>query len=1225
MITFIRHLDGQLFTVQSGSTEPGFMAYFSSTVLDKDIVEITINESWTTYIGFYIFLKDTPDINDMFLSALSNYFEAQAPDTLHTSFAWLVYDSGSASIASGTMIHTVLPDERVTLASDTDFRFANYTLPLKQTAPVNAVTDSNTNIIGFDVEYPPYEGAPPPSPGRNLHLPLSGEGRGALQGQVSLSDLSAKTETGWNASLYYVIANNGQQVAQHYPLFEVKGEEGLQILFDYRLDPVDPLNPDRSYLAFTGTVFSLQKNEEGNWFIAQGSTNELPSFFRTVYGKKISLIPLVESDRPPKLVFEALPPVDGRPRYYLAPDGDFELAIQGASARSGPATDQLLCGLSGVESVAFTSKSADSHGSVMRFMAKQSAYAPQFPIFGPPGESVGGSAKAVAKADEIFNNHLQLYKEVLASGDRALLAKMTSTTALLDSTFKTSWINIRPNPAQADPASVPIYYAQPTDAALYRHDHTATTVSSELLQVKDTAAAFFPANITQPIPIVPYAGVRPSDGFGHNELQQFENQILVASRREAVSQIPLEVQTAYRARKDTGKLVTTTTPQGLLATVPEQGINWESVLLAKSESKGKPYALEFKDGVTKELRDVMQSNQLFLVASEAAPLGTFSNQVTIADWPFTINVGKGSSQGLFSNILIFKFAEGTLEERVKDPKSWGSAAIFNTNPILVSKWITSYIESAKLLVKTDSRYANFLQIVRDPHWNGILALKVDISVQHFPDDLKGLLAGINRDEFYAHHLGIEINFIQPDADGQLSLPKSSLFALINYVDRDYRTNQDIQTHLQASPFTFSLQDTPSPVTNSNGTDALYDFRVLTLQVVFTNSEIQDFTSKIQLTTTAWFDEAAQLQIANMGDSLRQQTIEFNGSYEKHNGVNTYTFVTRPDQTYKFLLESQTINYVEIVKAQFYTITDQLTPPSDANLGADQEAIAARFMFWGYLNFKRNESFDLFSFGDADNAKQSFGTGLYFANLGISMDFLLDNASGVATNRVFGFDPHRMSFDTSKSTPRVNSLFSNFPINLAGLIYSTPENDAKPSDLGYLPVAIQSPTPIGGQVLTEKWYSLLYDLNLGSMGALAAKAGFVSQISTAWSPDAAVKRLTTGIKLPGVGGQKTLSLQSVLSIHIQSFTFLSAYEDEANEKLAYTLKFNNVKLSLLGMKLPGAADTQFILFGDPEGADKTTLAWYAAYYAKPKKPTTLPPPIPRGLSPTDQLIIDSQNK
>ena len=59
-------------------------------------------------------------------------------------------------------------------------------------------------------------------------------------------------------------------------------------------------------------------------------------------------------------------------------------------------------------------------------------------------------------------------------------------------------------------------------------------------------------------------------------------------------------------------------------------------------------------------------------------------------------------------------------------------------------------------------------------------------------------------------------------------------------------------------------------------------------------------------------------------------------------------------------------------------------------------------------------------------------------------------------------------------------------------------------------------------------------------------------------------------------------------------------------MAYVLKFNNVKLSLLGKKLPGAADTQFILFGDATGVDKTTLAWYAAYYSKPKKPAQLTP-------------------
>jgi hypothetical protein len=57
--------------------------------------------------------------------------------------------------------------------------------------------------------------------------------------------------------LDYVINYNNQDIAQNYPLFETGGEQGLQVLFDYMLDPLDPLNPDRSYLAFTGTTFFL--------------------------------------------------------------------------------------------------------------------------------------------------------------------------------------------------------------------------------------------------------------------------------------------------------------------------------------------------------------------------------------------------------------------------------------------------------------------------------------------------------------------------------------------------------------------------------------------------------------------------------------------------------------------------------------------------------------------------------------------------------------------------------------------------------------------------------------------------------------------------------------------------------------------------------------------------------------------------------------------------------
>ena len=1205
MITFTRLSSSQLFTLKSGSQGPGYMAYFTSVVLDPGITTIDINPSWTDYIGFYIFLKSAPAEADLdkFAAALSQYFAQYAPDPQHTGFAWLEYVSGAASIAKGTILNTDAPEADVTIAADISFKFAGYSLPLKQTAPVVPVEDSGQNIIGFTCEYPPYPGAPPPRQAFNVQIPLSGNGRGALLGQVSLGDLSNDSQTGSNASLYYVINYDNQQIAQNYPLFETGSEEGLQILFNYMLDPVDPLNPDRSYLAFEGTMFYLKKDNEGQWYIEPVAGNQLPSFFRTVYGKKINLIPMVDSDHPPKLVFEELPPVGGNPRYYLAPAGDFELTIRDASSSAGLVTDYLICGLSGAESVQFISKSADFNGSVMRFVAKQYAYAPIFPIISSLAKSSPGSAKAAAKAGEVFSRHLHGYLEAKASGIQSLTETSTSGT-LLDGTFKTSWINIRPNPVPVPetrlkqgmdlPNETPVYYSQPNDAALYSHDDIVANVSDELLQVKNTVAAFFTTAVTQSIPVAPYAGVKQGPAFPYNEIGQFEKQILVATRRQTVSSIPIALQQRQNALAADDNLIITTTPQGLLATVPSFGTNWQSVLLAKSASKGISYDLEFKDGVTKELRDVMQSNQMFLVASEAAPLGTFANQVTIADWPFTINVGKGSSQGQFSNILIFKFAEGSLEDRAKDPQSWAGAAVFNQNAILVSKWITSYIETAKLNVKTDPRYADFLQIVQNPRWSGILALKVDISVQNFPDDLKGLLAGINRDEFYAHHFGIEINFVQPDGNGQLSLPKSSLFALINYVDKDYRATQDINEQLKGGRFGFSVQQAASPV---NPAQELYSFKVLTLQVVFKNSEIKDFTSKIQLTTTAWFDEPAQLNTKNTGNSLKSQTIEFNGSYEKHNGVNTYTFVTQTGQTYKFLLQSQSLNYVEIVKAQFYTITDE---NKDQIQAPDTENISSRFVFWGYMNFQLIDSFDLYSFGDASGQKNTNQQGLYFSNLYVNMDFTLDNVSGEAYDRVFTFEPNRMSFDVAQSTPRTNSLFTNFPINLAGLIYSKVADDSKPSDLGYLPVIIQSPTAIKGQSLTEKWYALLYDLNLGSMGALAAKAGFVSQISTAWSPDTAVRRLATGIKLPGVGGQKTLSLQSVLSINIQSFTFISAYDEIDKTKLSYLLKFNNVKLSLLGKKLPGAADTQFLLFGDADGVDKTTLAWYAAYYAKPKQ-------------------------
>ncbi len=1206
MIQFARFQTSQLFpVVETPSPAQGFFAYFISDIPEAGLQTISIAEAWDMYTGFFVFMKDQPAQEDMAKLAadVTQYFANNYPEPSATGFAWLAFAGQGANApvhAAAIVLSEPQPGQRV-IAADMSFDFRNYSMPLKQSAPIVPIENTDREIIGFTYEYPPYEGAPVPRQAYNIQLPCNGPARGALIGQVSLGDLSASAATGWNASLYYTVHTGGDDVAQCYPLFDTNSADGLQILFDYRLDPVDPRNPDKTYLAFTGTSFFLKQNGEGNWYIELNAAASLPSFFRTVYGKQISLAPLTDSDHPPRLVFEELPPADGALRYYLAPAGDFELS----TGDSDPA--YLICGLSGAESIRFTPASGDHRGDVMRFVPGQPAFAPVFPVIVSVQPTPASTPHfAAARAAEDFARSLHSW--LTAPGQTK-----ASEQSLLTDRYKTSRINVRP-PAAATPTEpeAPVYYSQPDDAALFDHGQVKVDVASEILELRNTPAAVFPAAVTTALPLVPYSGVLASAAFSYDEIRKFERQVMVTVRRETVSSIP--VATQKTAIDQATEMLLTTTPQGLLATVPAIGLEWQSVLLAKSISKGTEYRLEFTDGITIELRDALQSNELFLVASEAAPLGNFLNNITIADWPFTIRVGKGSDRGDFGNILIFKFAGGSLEDRISDPQTWASAGTFNANPILVSKWIKAYIEAAKLQVVSDARYEHFLSIVQNPLWSGILALKVDIGVEDFPDDLKGLLAGINRDEFYAHHFGLEANFVQPGPNGELSLPRSSMFALINYVDRGYRSSQDTEQHIRSNPFVFTVQETPSAVATENTVpQELYDFRVLTLQVVFRNSEIKDFSSKIQLIATTWFDEPGALDTANMGNSLTSQTIEFDGSYEKHNGVNTYTFVTRPEQTYRFILQSQTINYVEIVKAQFYTITEQ-SGQDPAAASGEAEYIASRFVFWGYMNFRQIESFDLFSFGSPEDNTTAPHTGLYFANLYVGMGFMLDEASGTASDRSFAFDPGYISFDLAQSTPRSDSLFAKFPINLSGLIYSAKGSEAKPADLGYLPVMIQSPKAVKGQSLNERWYALLYDLNLGSMGALAAKAGFVSQLSTAWSPDTKAKRLATGIKLPGMGGQKTLSLQSVLSLHIQSFTFYSAYDDQLEGRLAYLLKFNNVKLSLLGKKLPGAADTQLILFGDTTGLDKTTLAWYAAYYSKPRTPPVPPPTVPPGRPP-----------
>ncbi|MBC7967585.1 MAG: hypothetical protein H7Z17_16850, partial [Fuerstia sp.] len=634
-------------------------------------------------------------------------------------------------------------------------------------------------------------------------------------------------------------------------------------------------------------------------------------------------------------------------------------------------------------------------------------------------------------------------------------------------------------------------------------------------------------------------------------------------------------------------LVTTTTPQGLVAQV--QGLEWKSVLLAGNPEDGSK--LEFTN-LGNELREALQSNQLFLVASLAEPLGEFSNDITIAEWPFEINVGKNGEGGDYRNVLVFKFGRGAIKDLATDPKSWTGAGVFNTDPGLMSLFLQNYIAAAETSALENYRFRKFVDIVSNPAWEGILALRVTVGLSAFPDELKGLLAGIDLTRFFAHHFGIETSFVQ--AEGGLRQDKSSLFGLISYIDRDYVTRQNIQAHYSREQMILHV---PHAVEALDPQTEFYDFKVLQLEVVFENSELLDFTSRIQLTTTRWFGEPAALQSGFPPDPIDNQSIDLNGSYEMHNGQRSYSFDTDATRTYKFLISSHVLNYVQIVKARFETLRSNAQPDRS-------EDIFTRFSFWGYLNFQEQPGFDLFSFGSDVNAELSEKQGLCFSNLGITMDFAL-RADNTTSPRKFAFDAGRASYDISQSRVRPNSLFNRFPMKIAAILQS--DGRGSPADLGFLSVRV--PREFKALRLSSEWYAINFKLNLGSMGALAEQAGFSAGLLLAWSPSESSVRAEVQIKLPGTGGgKKLLSLQGVLKLSIQYFEFITLPIGTSSD-LQYRLDFKNMGLSVLGMKLPTTGAIDMKLSGDPlKQLDAGSLAWIAAYYLEDKSASAVTPLI-----------------
>jgi len=726
----------------------------------------------------------------------------------------------------------------------------------------------------------------------------------------------------------------------------------------------------------------------------------------------------------------------------------------------------------------------------------------------------------------------------------------TGKVEKLTSTATTAWVYV----SQTGPDSIseqthPLYFSQPDQALLYKALGDGNT-SNFLAYMEVPATALppqpDPEKPTLAFPIAPYGEVAAADIENY---QKFESGLLTPARRDILHQItsgdnpllPLVDVAAEDQSPHRG-----TTPQGLLATYSRDFKVIQSLVLAQGTDKG---YLEFKDITRSDpLRAALQSNQLFLVISDPESIKEHldNNQLAIQEWMFDLNPDKWNK---YNTLLVFKFHNQSLQELASGTQSWTLADKFSIDPgmdrLILDEIIQGTLAKVSDASQDKENYSQLAEAIRNPRWNGILAFNVPVPPGGLPPELVGMASGIDETRFCAQHVGIASSTVQPNSEGELVIQKSSLFGLIDYVDAR------------------------SITAGESG----YNFTVTKLNVLFQNSEVKHFAGEVILVLDKLFGGKAALQNSPTG----RNEIVLVGRCETHNGKNTYSFSSGSTSRFE-LPGSNVINEIEIVKAQFST-----DPPAQSSGYVNGEPVNSRFAFWGRLDFLKVEEFDILSFGSEPTAS---GDGIRFSNLQVVSTFPWGNAHASS----FSFSAGRMIFDIEKSQPRAESLFKRFPLKLTGLLES---NGAQtPDSLGYMPVR----TPLGskGPESGETWYGLAFDLNLGSAGALAGKAGIVVSLLAAWKPETDGK-VYTGLRLPGSsGGKREISIQGILKIAFKRIE-IQVLTDQV-QGVSYLMKIKNIVLKFMTLELPPSSQSEIIIFGDPSGevGGENTLAWYAAY-------------------------------
>jgi hypothetical protein len=1144
--------------------------------------------TWVSYSGCHVLLPITQTVADpaAFVAAVRGLFGT--PATTVRGVAWIADLAAVATSTiwvegaiGGTPGVAMTAGELALPFGNVDFNASkNATLsydPSPHAAPETpsiVIGAAAQGVLGLVREGLSINLAPA---GSSAAIPLGGPSAGAVVFQAEwdrgeLYNLFAEDLNSWGTppggEVRFFHGPPGAEQTLRYPVFlgQAPSSDPKQLLaLDVALDPLHPWDPEQ-------TVFALDVAKCRESGLALPTCTALAA----TDGSVVELVPQQGAGLALGLRPQGVSSETATKAYaYLTPTGPFTVA----QPQGGPSIRHLMCGLAGTEYLLL------APGATVELVPRGAAYAP---VFAAPSESGGAGADPCNPA----------------GGDQPV-----DPDKLLDGKYTTAWLRVEPPTAPA--AAIDRGYAmQPASSVYYGSNGPSNTNGSSDLSTYAyppalgcRVSALTAVNAPPvPLPLAPYGNVWATGASklpSAEALRAFESQILSAARIAVaprdMADGPTIFEIASHTPVDGGAAMT---PDGLLALLNTAASGrpgtFAALQLAKSPNTApllgaEELAFTGSPVLAPALSYALMNDNLFMVATDGAALGGlgtgFKNVIQMGEWTFRLDVGYSSDQTTApTTILLFKLTTAfSVVDLVANTACWqGWQTFIDPDPAKV-KVVQSQLNALLCAAKpngSNELLADFWAKATDPQWTGILAMNCGLDAAALPLDLQDLLGGI-AGELRAHHFGVTVNRVKGADSSSWAIDTSSLFGLIHY-EMDYGP--------------------PPPPPLPPPTQ--FAFQVLRLNVLFENSTLAHFDSRIAVTIPELF--STEVVLPPCGDPhvpAGYNVIEIDGVYQRHGDSGTVVFDTTSAQVFSFKTAASGFR----VLREAY-VTDAALVPISSSTDGTTITVRSCLALSGLLMFAADVSaaaqgkgslgagaaapavdppappMDLFAYGDANATAPS---GLGFVSYAIAMTTSIKNNLGSISS--IGPDLSQLRVTPATSQARAESILTALPVRLTAFV-------SQPGPSGWtVTFDGASANPFAAS------YALRFHASLGSLGALSSYSdGFEVDLVLGWKAarGAASDQIWLLMVPPAaMHGQLGFGLQGVLNTTFESVTLERTTWPASGSPswTVYAINFLDVNVELLGiMLLPGTG--AFRLFANPAEGSTSNIGWLMSFWA-----------------------------